>query len=840
MKHLKAVIGIILMSVVLGGCSQEEVTSEAMETYAYIEDKKEYTLENDYLKMELDPETTYFKVTNKKDDSVWYSNPQEVDEDPLADGESKNQLKSTLVVEYSNTLGINALYNNYAYSIQKGLYEIEQGSDFIKVDYTIGNAEQIFIIPHAIGEERLKTFMDKMEKGDVRKINEYYRKYDINNLRSSDNKQELLNLYPNLANECVYVIREGLQKHIKVKLEESFEKAGYTTEDFEKDVQAGEASESEKPIFNISVVYKLEENDLVVDLPMEEMAWNASYPLTKVRILPFLGAGGVEDEGFLLVPEGTGGIINFNNGKSTQSAYYTEVYGWDYAKKRNVLVDEQRAMYPVFGIAHKDQSILCTIEESAATAVIQADVSGRNHSYNYVNATYQILHNEGMDVSAKTDKSVIVFEAEKPSGSLKQRYAFLDSNDYSDMAENYREYLLSKNPQLVKKEQTNVPVNVELIGAVDKTKQRFGIPVSVAEPLTTYKEAADMMKELKDQGYEDLHIKYTGWMNEGVTHSVPTKLKTIAELGSKKALDQFLKESKEQGVDVYLNGTIQKAYNNKLLDGFVVNRDASKYVTREQVKLYDFSMVWFGEKDWMDSYYLVKPQVTLTYMNNLAKAAQTHGAAGVSFTDIGYMLTADYNAKNPTPRKEAMKMQQQQLQAITETGAKVMVSGGNDYVIGQVDFISEMDLIGNECAIIDYTVPFYTMALHGLVDYTGRAINLSGDANEMLLKSVESGAGLAFTFIKEPTSILQDSNYTRYFGADYDKWKAAAYSLYERYQQELGHCFNQYMVKHEKVDEGVFAITYEDGTKVYVNYNKESYVHEGIEVPARDYKVERR
>ena len=840
MKQLKAVILIILMIVVLGGCSKEEVVEEAMETYAYIEDKQEYVLENEYLRMELDPDTTYFKVTNKEDGGVWYSNPEDSDLDNLADGESKNQLKSTLVLEYSNTLGINATYNNYTYSIQKSIYEIEQGNDYIKVDYTIGNTEQVFMIPLAIGESRLEIFTDNMEKSDVRKINEYYRKYDINNLRASDNKQELLKQYPNLAEECVYVLRDGLQQHIKSKLEESFEKVGYTAQDFAIDTQIGETKEKEKPIFNVSILYKLEENDLVVELPMEEIEWKASYPLTKIKVLPFLGAGSTEDEGFLLVPEGTGGIINFNNGKSTQSAYYTEVYGWDYAKKRSALVDEQRTMYPVFGIANKDKSVLCLIEESGATAVIQADVSGRKHSYNYVNATYQILHSEGMDVSAKTDKSVIVFEVEKPSGSLKQRYKFLASNDYSSMAESYREHLLKKIPQLVKKETASVPVNIELIGAIDKIKQRFGVPVSVSEPLTTYKEVTDMVKGLKDLGYQDLHIKYTGWMNEGVTHDVPTSIKTISKLGSKKELEEFLKISKELEVDVYLNAVVQKAYNNKLLDGFIINRDVAKYVTREQVKLLDFSTIWFGQKDWMDSYYLVKPQVSLRYMDNLLKVAQKHGASGVAFTDVGYMLNADYNPKDPTPRKEAMKMQQQQLQNIVDTGTKVMVNGGNDYVIGYVDFISDMDLEGSKSAIIDYTVPFYTMALHGMVDYTGKAINLAGDSKEMLLKSIETGAGLAFTFISQPTSILQDTNYTRYFGADYDKWKDLAYEMYKRYQEELGHCFNQYIVQHEKLDNGVFATTYEDGTKVYVNYNKVDYVNKDLEVAARDYKVERR
>ena len=47
------------------------------------------------------------------------------------------------------------------------------------------------------------------------------------------------------------------------------------------------------------------------------------------------------------------------------------------------------------------------------------------------------------------------------------------------------------------------------------------------------------------------------------------------------------------------------------------------------------------------------------------------------------------------------------------------------------------------------------MALHGLVNYSGAAINLADDEKENILKSAESGAGLYFTYIAEKTSVLQ-------------------------------------------------------------------------------------
>lgn len=840
MKYIK-LLGIFLLAMsVLTGCEEAGKVQEAMETYTYMESESLHTLENEQLKIQLDPTTTYFQITNKASGYTWYSNPIECAKDELADSESLNLLQSTLAIEYSTPNGVNTIYNNFAYSIEKGIYEIEQGTDYIKVNYSIGNTEKIFVIPPAATESRMQEFLDKMDSKGQKQIKEYYRKYDINKLRTSDNKSELLKQYPDLANECVYALRDGLQDHIRQKLEGVFEGAGYTVEDLEADKARYEGgSSSEKPLFNISVIYRLEGNDLVVELPMEEMSWKSNYPLTKIKVLPYFGAGGVNDEGFILVPEGTGGIINFNNGKSAQSAYYADVYGWDYGMKRNALIDESRSSYPVFGIANGSESMLCFLEDQSAIATIEADISGRNHSYNFANATYRMVHGESMDVSAKSDKTVMVFEEGKPTGSIKQRYRFLDTTSYGEMASTYREYLIEKYPSLMKKTEEGVPVSIEILGAVDRVKQRFGFPMSVAEPLTTYKEARSMLEDLNARGYSNLYVKYSGWMNGGITHSPLTNIKTVPALGSSKDLKDFIAYSNEINIPVYLAGNVQNAYNNKTFDGFVINRDAAKHVTREVVKLRDFSSVWYGEEDWRDPYYLLNPKMQVKSMMNLAQAADKYDAQGVAFIDAGYELGADYNPKKLTTRDEVTKLQEGALQELKANNQGIMLSKGNVYMLPYADYVTDMDLSGKNFMIIDYAVPFYTMAIHGIVNYSGTAINLSSDYTQMVLKSIEEGAGLYFNFMLESTSTLQETNYTKYFGGDYNEWCKKADEIYSRYNEEVGHTFNQYMVLHEKLAEGVFVTGYEDGTKVYVNYNDTDYVKGSLRVPAQDYKVER-
>jgi hypothetical protein len=822
------------------GCAGETEQNGLMETYSYEEGQDTYLLENDELKLTLDPETTYFQVLDKSNNTVWYSNPADGANDPLADNQSKKYLQSTLLIVYSNDTGINTIFNNFEFSISKKIYSVEQGDGFIKVNYTIGNVQKVYVMPSAIPESRMMTFYDQMDKSSKRKIDNYYRKLDINNLRATDDKNALLEQYPDLAQENIYVLRENTQEHLKKSIEEIFAQVGYTLEDYEEDeARYSRESREDNPFFNVSVVYRLEGNDLVVSLPFEDMQWRKDYPLIKVKVLPYLGAGSTEEEGFILVPEGTGAVINFNNGKNTQSAYYTDVYGWDEALLRDALTDNTRSEYPVFGISKSNGSMLCMLENYGCTASLEADVSGRNHSYNFAAATYTTLHGSALNLSAKTDKTVMVFEAEKPSGEIRQRYSFLDTTDYIGMAGAYRSYLMARYPELKKQEENGAPVNITLIGAIDTVKQRLGLPVSVPEALTTYKEAADILQDLQDSGYRRLSVRYEGWMNGGIKQSVPTKIKSVSELGSKKTLKDFIRQAREFNVPVYLSGMTEYAYETGALDGFVSTRDAARYTSRERIELYNFSPVYFGIEDWRDSYYLLKPQLTLQYMGNLAKAAKDY-EAGVAFSDIGYVVSADYNPKNLTTRQEVIDLQTAELKSIMADGTKVMVRGGNDYALPYASHITDMKLEGTGYHILDYMVPFYSAAIHGLVDYTGVSLNLSGDYHQAVLNSAENGAGLSFTFMKESASTLQDTFYTYLFGTDYDKWKEEAYSIYSRYNEELGHCFNQYITSHERIGEGVYETGYEDGTRVYVNYNYEAYEDGGLLIPARDYYVERR
>ncbi len=842
MKKKKLMCFFLAATMMLGmtGCGEQKVEEESVEVYGYVEDKKEYTLENEYLKLTMDPETTQFSLEEKATGKVWWSNPQDLSGETIANASAKAGLQSTMMIQYSTSTGVVTTYNNFSYSIENGLYEIEELEDGLKVKYSIGNVERQYLMPTAVPESRMLEFYDKMEKKQKRQIDEYYRKYDINNLRATDDKSELLDMYPDLANECVYVLREGLQSYLKVKIESCFTGVGYTQEDYELDAaRYAVSSTSSKPVFDVSVVYKLDGADFVASVPLEEVQYKSDNPITMIKMLPYFGAGASTDEGYLLVPDGNGAIINFNNGKTSQNSFYSNVYGWDWCMTRDALVNETKSAFPMFAICNGDSSVMCILEEGSAYAAIEADIAGRYHTFNYANAGYTIIHGESMDVSAKSDKAVVVYEKQLPEGELSQRYRFVQSTDYNDMAKSYREYLMARYPELQKNADTTAPVTVEVVGAIETVENRMGFPVTVSRALTTYAEAADILKELTDAGMKELQFKYAGWFNSGVEHDPATDVDLISELGGKKAFKKLVKAAEEAGTDMYLEAFVQFVFDNTLFDGFQANRDSAKYVTKELTEIYDYDHIWFGEEDYDEDTkkYLVKSKYTMKLIDTLLEEMEKYGLSNLSFADLGKQLGADYNPKSVVTREETMKLQQQKLAEMKAAGKGVMIYEGNEYAVPYADTILEMDFSGKGYGIVDEQIPFYSMVLHGLVNYTGDAYNLAENPEENFLKSVEAGAGLYFTFTSARSFEIQETEYTYLYGTEYDLWKDKALAVYQEYNENLGHLYDQYIVGHREVTDGLTETTYEDGTKVYVNFSFAAKDADGVTVDARSYRV---
>lgn len=797
-----------------------------------------HVLENEHLKLELDADTTHFTITTKADDHVWRAVPEDAARDPIALAGSKNLLQSTLALTYSTDNGVRTQYDNFEYSIKNQVYEITANEDEIRVDYTLGRITRAYFIPEVILVERMDAFLSGLTRQQSRKVLDSYRKYDPAKIKENQ-REELFSKYPKLQEGAVYALRDNVKDFLKEEFEALLASAGYTYEDYQQDqADTGTALSDKAAIFNVSVIYRLNGRDLLVEVPFDSINYTSDFPPIRLNILPNFGAGGTQDTGYMLMPEGGGGLIRFNNGKVKQNGYFANVYGWDYATYRSAVVHETKARFPMFAMVNNGSAFLCMMEDQASNASLAADIAGRGNSYNTASASFNLLHSDAFNVTDRTIETIYMYEQALPKGSITQRYRFLPTDDYVTLAKAYRSYLTERYPGFTPLFEQGLPLSVEIIGAIDKVQQRGGLPVSLPIRLTSYQEAADIVKDITKDTNSRLHVRLSGWMNGGIQQTILKKDKLISQLGTAADFERMVQDVKATGAKLYLNGITAFALDSGLTDGFLPLRDAARFTTREAVRLYKYSNVWYGTREEEDQpYFLLNPEVALGMMNNLSNAAKRLGANGVAYEDAGTLLSADYNPKQIVTRDEVAAMQATEQARVRQEGLGVMIRGGNLYALEHADLVTDTELRGVPYFVMDEAVPFFHIALHGLVEYTGKPINLSGDWEQEILTSAQRGAGLSFVFMAEESLVLHDTTYSEYYGASYNLWKEEAKEIISRYERALGHTFHLAITGYECLDKELTVTTFEDGTRVAVNMGTVDQMVDGQLVLARSYYV---
>jgi hypothetical protein len=813
--------------------------------YEYSGGGEDVVLENEFLSLRFLPGTAEIILTEKATGIEWRSNPPAYSpDDTITDAVTGYLMESQLSVEYADVSGVGMTLQSGIYSVQREAYEYEVVNGALEVRYTIGDIARSFHIPPAVHEDRMLSYLEKMEYEDRSIVETSYRLYDINSLRTTDDRDQLLADYPELSRIKLYVLRGGTPEYMKEIVEECFRGVGYTYEDYFEDSMRYTASgEAVKPAFSITLRYILDGRSLVVNVPFDQIGYRQAYPIIQLALLPFMGSGDINDDGYMLVPDGSGALIYFNNGKQNQIPYNIAVYGWDEAMPRDAVISDNKAPFPVFGIHKNGASLLCIIEEGSAYASIRADVSGRNSLWNRVYPIFDMVHGAIMNISGRSERAVYLYETSLPEGeSITLRYTPCAAPGYIGMAREYRSWLLRQYPELAgRRAERGVPIAVEIVGAVNKTQHRLGLPLDLPLRLTSYSETEAMINDFAAFGWKNVHVKLNGWFNRSVDHSVPAKIRLISALGGRRDFSNLVNAAERNNYGLYPEVDFLFMRDVGMFSGFNLYRDAARYVNRERVQRYPFSFIWFGERKlWGKLNYLARPVSMFRMIDKFMKNAPAYGLQNIAFRNMGSRLSGDYNERRRVSREASMRMRQRKLAQLRQSGAGIIVNMGYEYSVPWADIVTDM-IIGDQAfGITDAAVPFFPIVLHGLVPYTGRAINLAEDYTKNLLRTIESGAGLYFSFMNEETAALQETKFRQFYANEYDKWVGDANALYQRFNADFGHLYNQAITDHVILSPEVTITEYEDGTRVVVNAGGNPWNFNGRNIAADSYIVLRR
>ena len=135
----------------------------------------------------------------------------------------------------------------------------------------------------------------------------------------------------------------------------------------------------------VPVTYTLTDDYLALNVDMSKVnEKNADKIVTNLAFLTTFGAADTEEDGYFVIPDGSGAIVNFNNGKAGYRAYQGKVYGADItAIKTTKPATTQKVYLPMFGIVKGDSGMMVVADKGDTCATINAYVAGQKKtSYN--------------------------------------------------------------------------------------------------------------------------------------------------------------------------------------------------------------------------------------------------------------------------------------------------------------------------------------------------------------------------------------------------------------------------------------------------------------------------
>ena len=730
-------------------------------------------------------------------------------------------------------------YNSFADAAMKGQISVKYIKGGIRVEYSIGELSSRVLVPRQLTEAKYQALKQEFRNNidyddpDQRLLYTrwagYYTEY-------STQYEAHRRKYPYLEEQYQYLVGlygEGKiprDQHIKIRVLstdisdimirrlESSVKAylpKYSFEEMDIDHEAvGYFEEATAPaLFTMALEYTMDQNGLVVSLPANGLRYDETvYRILDLQILPYMGASLKTNEGYSFIPDGSGALYNLD----TQSQQLITLYGPDYALANNLRGQYgETVRMPVFGQVEvfKDaegnvtdkRGYLAIIEEGDSLASLTLQ------HLSYADHTSIIPS----FVTRETDTSSSnwsVFAYRRYTEDYTIRYVLLSDHaseqgrydcTWMGMARAYRAYLDSKDNGFERltdadlAESDSIPLYIESFGCVDTIQKVLSMPVTVSVALTSFDNIETMYEYLLGQNVSNVHFKMTGYANGGLYADTPYKLKWEKSVGGKGGFEELIEYASDKELSLYPD--FDFVYTSQADGGSAVRmkQNASRTIDNRYTSRRVYSVT---KQDFISYYQMVLSPATYSkFYEKLASHYEKYDlATGISLSTLGSDLNSDFDEEETVLREESKSYVLEALDYFGDKGYDIMVEGGNAYVWNKVDHIIDAPLDSSRYNAEYASIPFYGVVLHGYVQFAGSALNMEGDMQYALLKTIESGAAAYFILSYTNTDLLkEDELLSQNYSVRYDIWQKQLVDVYNELNGLLADVQTKLIIDHE-------------------------------------------
>lgn len=595
--------------------------------------------------------------------------------------------------------------------------------------------------------------------------------------------------------------------------------------------------------FVIPVQYVLEEDCLaasIISEGIEEEVWEdpdtdpeKKQSVMNVALLPFMGAAGSDDEGYLIIPDGSGALIHFNNGRTGAAIYQQDVYGRDDALTiRKAATTTYDVNMPLFGIVRNGRALMAVVENGDYQAQLNAMVNGQLTGYSNAYFAVQYIHMEANTIMPGSEHSTDVMlptNTFRDMGNFTVRYYPLAAENatYADVAAAYRAQLGLK--ESIADAATQ---QLEMVASIPSIDTFLGVPYESVRVLTSYEQAAQTLRDFAAEGLNDLTLRYTGWSKQSVRGKMVTGLDLDNRLGGKKAFDGLRQAVKETGAEMVLAVDLIDIYEDG--NGYWSLFAATNSVNSTAKQVPEFLQSTGYQDPEGKPWYLLIPDKVPEAARKLAENLSGQ-VDGVSLSMLGNTVYSSFG-KTGISRTSAGMYWQQALETLSGKIQTLSAKTASAYAFPYIEQVDATPCASSRFEVTDMEIPFYQMVTHGaMVLYTEPA-NEDGNVRKALLRAIEYGMYPSWRVIAGDTALLSGTDYASWHAASLDAWREEIKNT-AAWMAPLGVYAGMQMTGHEQVTATLSVTTYANGDMVLVNYGSEDAEHLGVTVPALGYAI---
>ncbi|WJH33837.1 DUF5696 domain-containing protein [Paenibacillus sp. CC-CFT747] len=566
-------------------------------------------------------------------------------------------------------------------------------------------------------------------------------------------------------------------------------------------------------------------DDYVETKVLDEGIEEGKDSLLNMKLYPFLGSAQPgEQEGYLLLPDGSGALYRFKENLTNDKTVFREaIYGSDMAFQ-SVFTNRQTIAMPVYGIKSGGSGVLAVADKGAEFGYIFAAPSGVYSRYAWATVEHDYRLQYFQPTSQDQKQGFQTYSKIRFDGDRSVRYYVLpgSQSDYAGMAAKYREYLLAE--QGLKQpsgESSSLPLFVDLVGGdVEK-----GFLTNRYISGTTTEEAKKLVDRLHGQGIPKLVVTYKGWQSKGLS-TLGFGTTMDGRLGGNEGMKSFAAYARSKGDSVLLEAD------------YTLNNDNKGFKPKQQgMQNQAGTVLDFRNMRTDNSITLVSPLISQIKLKEALPKIAALGVNGLQLDGIGQTLFSDYNPRYRADRDKAAAIQSSMVEEAGSQLDMVTLLRGNAYAWKNTGAVRSLPNDYSYDLFMDEAVPFAQIVLHGVLPYTLNWGNTRDEYRKDFLRAIEYGAAPSFLVMNAKTEAMKKAFTVWQYSLNYEEWEKTIVEEYNRFASTLGDVQNQYITGHRTVAVNVKETAYAKGKRVLVNYNTTPVTVEGREIPAQDFIV---